>query len=248
MTSDTGGRDIDLLLVTGAGASRDFGAQGPLPLMEEFNDAIVSKLSTANYAYVAAVGLHPGMSGTAFETQLGLFLRQIRALAVLEDVLPATAKLYPGALPGFEHQLIEWHRQTVAQFGQIADLIHTTLFELFGASNVDVEAASRAYSSLLAALDITESSTLVLATTNYDSVAEGALARLGRLPDWGEVAALEGDLQLRTLLDGMPRYVPILHLHGRVGWYRRNEGSSERLYTTRSPRRSQFWRSSRHAS
>ena len=51
---------------------------------------------------------------------------------------------------------------------------------------------------------------------------------------------LEGDLQLRTLLDGMPRYVPILHLHGRAGWYRRNEGSSERLYTTRSPRRSQF--------
>ena len=46
---------------------------------------------------------------------------------MLEDVLPATAKLYPGALPGFEHQLIEWHWQTVAQFGQIADLIHTTL-------------------------------------------------------------------------------------------------------------------------
>ena len=236
MISDARGRDIDLLLVTGAGASRDFGAQAPLPLMEEFNDAIVSKLSTANYAYVEAVGLHPRMSGTAFETQLGLFLRQIRALAVLEGVLPATTKLYPGALPGFDHQLIEWHRQTVTQFAQIADLIHTTLFELFGASNVDIEAASRAYSSLLAALDITEASTLVLATTNYDAVAEGALARLGRLPDWGEVAALEGDLQLRTLLDGMPRYVPILHLHGRVGWYRRTEANSERLYTTRSPR------------
>ena len=38
-------RDIDLVMVTGAGASRDFGVNGvKLPLMGDWSDALVKKL------------------------------------------------------------------------------------------------------------------------------------------------------------------------------------------------------------
>jgi len=50
-------RDIDLVLVTGAGASREFGLQGkPLPLMADWSEAIIKKLTQANSAYLALRG------------------------------------------------------------------------------------------------------------------------------------------------------------------------------------------------
>jgi hypothetical protein len=68
---------------------------------------------------------------------------------------------------------------------------------------------------------------LVLATTNYDTIAENALIRAGRLPDWGRPHVPAGmgasTIQPEGLLAGMPRYVPIIHLHGRAGWYRRKD-------------------------
>jgi len=58
------------------------------------------------------------------------------------------------------------------------------------------------------------------------------------LPDWGEVAQMPGvperPVRVSGLLSGMPRFVPVLHLHGRIGWFRRAE--DQRIYSVHSPR------------
>jgi len=55
-----------------------------------------------------------------------------------------------------------------------------------------------------------------------------AIRRSGGLPDWGQPPSLdhssETALVIPGLLAGLPRYVPVLHLHGRVGWFRRDDG------------------------
>jgi hypothetical protein len=68
---------------------------------------------------------------------------------------------------------------------------------------------------------------LVCATTNYDTILEETMAALGRMPDVGDFEAsprnAERLIRVDRLLDGMPRYTPVLHLHGRVGWFRRTD-------------------------
>jgi len=41
-------------------------------------------------------------------------------------------------------------------------------------------------------------------------------------------------VRVSGLLSGMPRFVPVLHLHGRIGWFRRAE--DQRIYSVHSPR------------
>jgi hypothetical protein len=68
--------------------------------------------------------------------------------------------------------------------------------------------------------------TSAMAAMNYDTVGEAAIKGLGLRPDWGRPPQLDNpssdeDLQVEGLIGAMPRYVPVLHLHGRVGWYLR---------------------------
>lgn len=89
--------------------------------------------------------------------------------------------------------------------------------------------ATAAYKRLFDLLGLTSRSKLVVATTNYDNLAECCLEQVGRLADTGEVRPLGAipprPFQVGGLLEGMPRYTPVLHLHGAVGWYRGPDGS-----------------------
>ena len=91
-------------------------------------------------------------------------------------------------------------------------------------------------------LGINASSRWVYVTTNYDRIGEKAIELADMLPDWGEPSrtgsAGERPIQVDRLLEGIPRYVPVLHLHGRVGWYRRLDlgGATPAVYSTAATR------------
>jgi hypothetical protein len=54
-------RDLDLVMVTGAGASRGFGANGSnLPLMGDWSDTLVRPLLSKHGSYLNATGLEQG--------------------------------------------------------------------------------------------------------------------------------------------------------------------------------------------
>jgi hypothetical protein len=222
-------RDIDVVLVTGAGASTEFGVNGTrLPLMAEWSDALVSKLAQ-RINYLEATGLQRGMSGEVFETQLGKFLRDTEAFARIGDLLEASARfqdLGPGGQAlAAQGVLPRWHSVAVSHFDQIMGLIRESLYEQFADATVDLSGAAQAYDGLFRSLGLNEATRMVYATTNYDTIGEHAIRQSGGRPDWGQPPSLgnEGELRLEIpgIIDGIGRYVPVLHLHGRVGWYRR---------------------------
>jgi hypothetical protein len=224
-------RDIDVVLVTGAGASRAFGVNGvPMPLMSDWADHLVGKLG-GRIGYLEATGLRKSMSGEEFESRLGKFLQDAEAFSRIRDLLGPSVKFQDFGAGTQVMQgtgvMEQWHQRAVHHFDQITELIRESLYELFADAAVDLDAAAKAYQGLFQSLGLgAPDSSLVYATTNYDTIGEHAIRRSGGLPDWGQPPSLEHEGEARLvvggLLAGLPRYVPVLHLHGRVGWYRRD--------------------------
>jgi hypothetical protein len=229
---------LEYVLITGAGASCAFGAGGTrLPMMADWSNALVTKLLNAD-GYLAASGLFPDMEPMKFEQQLGRFLRQVTAFSQVRDLVAASKQFPPAAgmesLPtGTTNVLEMWHMNTRLHLEQINELIRESLYEQFAEQRPDAARAREAYRDLLTALQIGPSTPWVYVTTNYDTIGETALATLDLLPDWGEPPQVEGSLERPIRVDGLldiiPRSVPVLHIHGRVGWYRRSgpDGSSD---------------------
>jgi hypothetical protein len=224
----SGDKDIGLVLVAGAGATRDFGLQGTkVPMMTEWSNALVEKISAASRSYVTATGLAKDLDGPEFEKRLGQFLRQVPAFAQISSILKPSLSFQATDPSIVEQPLSQWHAQTALHLSKITDLIHESLYEHFSVECIDVTAAARSYARLLHDLRMGTADSLVYATTNYDPVGEYAIERLGALPDWGAPRQVHenGSAPLRVdrIIDGLPRYVPVLHLHGRVGWHRRQD-------------------------
>lgn len=230
-------RDIDLVLITGAGASTKFGP-GPqrrmdrpdLPMMAEWCSQLVQKVGRSAGQSLELTGLSPDMGGEQFERTLGDFLRRVDAFKQTGPLVEPSANL--SSVPA-EVKLVgvlaNWHSVTLGALAEITQKIHESLFEEFSSEQVNSDASTRAYGQLLSALGVDQRSRLVYATTNYDPLGEMALKGLGRRPDDGQLARIGGSrsdeaLDVSDLLDGLPRYTPVLHLHGRVGWYRRENG------------------------
>jgi hypothetical protein len=225
-------KDIPLVLITGAGASRDFGLGGQqLPVMTEWSDLLVRKLAESGLDFREVTGLKPKMSGPDFEQALGRFLRNADAFNRIENFAPLTYRYMPGPGSASEAQLNSWYGNAKAQLDRIIAVIHGSLIDQFSSSKVWAEGAAVAYGELLELLHIPPKGGIVYATTNYDPLGELALNRLGRHPDAGEAEPMagiqRGPLDVAGLLDGLPRHSPVLHLHGKVGWYRQADGSVE---------------------
>jgi len=225
------GRDIDLVLVTGAGASREFGVNGTsIPLMSEWSDALVDKISGRSWSYLEATRLEKGLDGPTFERRLGQFLQLATALPQIEQVLKPSLEFQPPPNGVSEQALRQWQRATLHHIEEIVHLVRESLYECFSPDHMDLDAAAQAYSTLLQQLGITKAESMVYATTNYDIVGEYAIERIGGFPDCGEQRGIanrpEAKLRIDGLLGGMPRYVPVLHLHGRIGWYQRSDSES----------------------
>ena len=224
--------DIDLLLITGAGASREFGKDNqPMALMGDWVNALVNKLSKMNQAYLKASGLRKDMTGPEFEEQLGLFLRQAALLPIIKSLLEPSCKFPSAATLPISEQIKIWHENTVFHIEQIIEVIRESLYEEFSSEKSYPDKATKSYKQLFEALGITSGSQLVYATTNYDLIGETVIGKLGYLPDWGVaphlVTMAEPTLYVDNILDGMPRYVPVLHLHGQIGWYRKTDATGK---------------------
>lgn len=201
-------------------------------MMGEWCDELVTKLLEKNY--LGAVGLHRQMEPTKFEEQLGRFLREVVAFSQVKMVV-TTSKNFPQAAGTEALQsstvLESWYENTKFHLGQIVEEIRVCLYEQFAERRHDPQRARDAYAGLLPALGINPSSQWVYATTNYDIVGETALGLVGFHPDAGDLApggtGGETPVQVDGLLNGLPRFTPVLHLHGRVGWYRRNTPGAE---------------------
>jgi hypothetical protein len=218
---------IDLVLVTGAGASCDFGVnETRLPLMAEWSRLILRKLGGVP-GFVDAVGLTDSMTGPQFEERLGEFLQSAIAFGGIKPLLGPLGKMLqanpPSTVGNLNNTWEAWHSQAQHQINQVLGKIYESLYENFSAPNIDAVHVRNAYANLLNQLGITERSRWVYATTNYDVIADAALESLGLRfhdgtdsPRFGNTA--ERQFRVAGLLSVIDRDVPLLHLHGRVGW------------------------------
>ena len=121
----TDSRDIDLVVVTGAGASREFAVGHPgekpmLPLMSDWSDAMVSKLASVPMG-MELVGLERGLDGPTFEERLGRFLKLVEHFPSLERILDPSSRM---STPLGLGQLKQWHQQTQQHLHQCVRAIH----------------------------------------------------------------------------------------------------------------------------
>lgn len=226
-------RDIDLVLITGAGASTKFGnpnadghASATLPLMEDWSDSLIKKLGGSLSQGPELVGLSRGLEGPEFERRLGRFLSLSQMFPDLKPILEPSVRSSNN--PILESKLPDWHMRTQSRLLQCVQLIHESLYENFAWERTLPSAARAAYGRLFQALGVSPPQRLVYATTNYDSLGESAVDSLGWRVDVGERTdyhgpGVSGEIRVdpEGLLDGMPRYAPVFHLHGALGWYRR---------------------------
>ena len=164
-------RDIDYLLVTGAGASCSFGVNGArIPMMGEWADALVKKLAGASNGYLKATGLSTGLAAIEFEQRLGAFLHQVAAFSEVEQLVASSRDfLFETSIQNLVapvHVLESWHETTKHHLGQVVELIRESLYELFADPSVDLPRAAEAYEALFEQLGITQETSWVYATTN----------------------------------------------------------------------------------
>jgi hypothetical protein len=221
----SGARDINLVLVTGAGASRSFGrGAGTLPLMTDWATQLIDDLKDLDPAYPSMVGLERKTDGEQFEGRLGEYLRSARLL--LREYFP----IWRGPID--TAHLTREERQC-RQFLDINDVIYDSIYRLFGTERTDSERAARALKQLLTLiLGGVPPRGWVYATTNFDTLAEDAVNRLGAEAKNGEEYAQRGFRRVsadRMVQAAPSRGVPVLHLHGRVGWIRRSEDEEEEV-------------------
>ena len=214
--------NIDLLLITGAGASRDFGGNHrPLPLMAEFSDAIVSELRSMGRGFLEVTKLDQQLDGPEFEQRLGAFLQAYRALPRIERILSSTATFPNVQLP--EHQIKTWYDNSRIALDQVVGGIYKVAYEQFAQERVATAYARMAYDSLFQVLGIDDTKRVAVVTTNYDLIADNAIEEIGRRTDNGNPRNPNVPVRVERLLEGGTRHVPVLHLHGCLGWYRRSD-------------------------
>jgi hypothetical protein len=226
---------IDFVVITGAGASFPFGA----PLMGQWCVELVKKLSTAP-GYREVTRLATGLRPEDFEARLGEFLHRVQAFDQIEALIEPSLLLQPPPNPMFNADaVLNWHHTTQHHLRQVVEKIRESLYELFAGRNLSAVGAAAAYRHLFDAIGLdVRTSRWVYATTNYDVLAENVITQLGGRPDWGELPDVVGStaerrLDVDYLIDSIPRSTPVLHLHGRVGWYRRPDGSVYATGTTK---------------
>jgi hypothetical protein len=226
-------RSRSYVIITGAGASHNLAAGGnTFPMMKEWSDELCQALVSANVTYLQITGLEKGLDGAEFEARLGAFLRSVSSFADVKRLIQETPHLpqMPSTLT--KESLAEWHVQSSHHFAQIIRVIHDSLYAAFGARRVDTAKAAAAYRSLFEALELDSEANWVYATTNYDLVAEHALYDNGYRVDDGVTHGPSFGSERKVSFEGVvsngdPRRVPLLHLHGRVGWVRMDSGEVE---------------------
>jgi hypothetical protein len=188
-----------------------------MPLMRDWSDALVQALEDEEERLSEACHLQEGMSPEEFEQNLGLLVRwdQVRHL---QDRFKVLSGPQPMSFNQYQTEAIE---NSDRRMKTVMATINATLHDQFGLGRVDNELAASAYRALLRHF---KNPALVVATTNYDRSAEAALSEIGHNVDTGFRSAPERTPRLRPtgMVSDQPVGIPVLHLHGAVGWYERD--------------------------
>lgn len=172
------------------------------------------------------VKLQFNMDGIEFERRLGTFFAAARSFSDARELMLASSNIPQVGSFATRDNIEQWHTEVTFRIEQVFKIVHETLYALFGAPQFDPQRARTSYEELLSRLAIKpRSANWVYATTNYDTIAEEVLHEAGFRVAWGERHPPRGEpiIDPDPLLDGLRTTVPVLHLHGRIGWYRRRE-------------------------
>jgi hypothetical protein len=207
---------VQLLLITGAGASHNLAiGDQKMPLMTGWSQALAAELDGRQPRLAEACGLTPAAKGPLFEANLGRLLEYAR-LAPLNDAFINLS----GPNPCSYHDATRKDmRAIVERLRVVQEAIDVTLYRSFWLKAADETRAAGAYQELLRVLRNPE---LVIATTNYDRIAETALELIECPVDNGftqrgqHTPRMNMIGRFRNRGDGVTL---VLHLHGAVGWY-----------------------------
>jgi len=141
-SGNTGGEfrePMQLVLVTGAGASREVGSVGqPLPLMSDWERAVIEVLGSQ---LAASIGLREGQSPEEFEEIVGSFLSWTRNLHMTERFI--TTGIHPVGTG--DNHVNEWLNRARGTGDRCRVALLETLYRLFGANSVDRDRAASAW-------------------------------------------------------------------------------------------------------
>jgi hypothetical protein len=209
---------MNVVVITGAGASCNLGLERPLPVMAGWADRLCDVLEGVEPGLAAAAGLRYGLTGEKFEETLGALLRW-------QELRPLNRRFthLGGSKVGKHPAEVEhaFERES-GRLQAIMASLHHSLYDEFGASRISMPSARAAFAWLL---DLLPTGTrLTIATTNYDRTPEMVLPELGYAPNTGFVRrpgcapklAPDG---LVLAVANTENEVAVIHLHGAVGWY-----------------------------
>lgn len=213
--------DIRVLLVTGAGASRNLGIE-PVPLMADWARHLRDAVERARPGLADVIGLRKDIDGEVFERCLGDFLQ----FALIQPLL-SQFQGFAGRPPGDTNSIVqEWVDLNQSRVAEVIGVLNKSMYEMF-AKAINPNRAQAAYNMLDTSLGGTDVPK-ACATTNYDLGMELGFSRAGyetwdhfvAADAWGSEVFDPG----KEMPDWKPGTIPIHHLHGAVGWYR-NEGA-----------------------
>jgi hypothetical protein len=215
---------MQLLLVTGAGASRELNAGAdPIVLMDGWAEALRSEFGPA---LSELLGLHNVRTAQEFEQHLGDLMRWLELHSFNERFAWMTSGIDQGR-DDVVNQFLRALENGRSRGDRLERALDQSLFRQCGPSRFDVDVAATAYNYLLCNVTGTGDwpTSLICATTNYDRSLELALAKLDRRMRTGfaydgiHVPTLRAD-DLGTFADDPS----VLYLHGAVGWHRTEDG------------------------
>jgi hypothetical protein len=193
--------------------------------MEDWCSELIDELGEG---LARAIGLQKNQTAEQFEEIVGSVLSWIGTLDVAERFRLMGNQTFQGNANS--DQWLSLQRERGHSF---TEAIRKTLFDRFGAGTIDPERAEVAYSKLMAQLLPRQSSRatelVAFATTNYDASIEIALDRLDFAVNDGRSTGMISTPTLMPqgmIAESNPLAIPVLHLHGAVGWYR-NKGRIE---------------------
>jgi hypothetical protein len=217
---------MKLLLITGAGASRNLSvdSERPMLLMTDWRERLCADIGDG---LAQSTGLDRAETGEQFEETLGaLFRYREQMLPLGERFVNLARKDLVGDMRGparFDQGL----KQIKVNIDKLMAALHKSLFREFGPKRINAELAVKAYDDLLDVLTGagSEPPSVICATTNYDRSLEIALEKMGRTVRTGFAASR----YLTPTLDpqGLGAFdlgsTGLLYLHGAVGWYKKND-------------------------
>jgi SIR2-like domain len=191
-----------------------------------------SLLVDALGARARQVRITPDMPGPDFEAALGQFLSFAKALPIIEKFgylgNTPNPQVQVSLKPGQDFN--NWVNYATNSVNEIMNGLHANLYTCFGLGSVDVERAKMAYQALHhEGLGwAPESTRIIHATTNFDPALEVAIDEdddldyvdgFTRPPGGGTRVYSPELIQAAVASDKNFNRIPILHLHGAVGWY-----------------------------